>query len=89
MATPPLGPPAYRSPWNSSTLYSPVFIAGKASVGLQFRTGTAPKPLFDGAIVQYQLGVGPWTTLGFTSPAQAATTNNPAFCSPILSSTQA
>jgi hypothetical protein len=78
----------YTSPWNSSTLYSPVFVAGGASVSLQFRTGFRTEPTFDGAIVQYQLGAGPWTTLGYTSPAQSATTTV-ASCSPILAATPA
>ena len=78
----------YTSPWNSSTLYSPVFIAGGASVTLQFRTGYRTETPYDGAIVQYQLGAGAWTTLAYTTPAQTATTAG-AFCSPILASTPA
>jgi hypothetical protein len=73
----------YRSP-NSSTLYSPVFVAGGASVTLQFRTGYRTEPLYDGAIVQYQLGAGPWTNLGFTTPTQTATQSADLSCSPIL-----
>ena len=84
----------YTSAHNSSTLYSPVFTAGGASVTMQFReagrfeTGGTAATLYDGGIVQYQLGAGSWTTLGYTTPAQAATVSGN-FCSPILASTLA
>jgi len=44
--------------------------------------------LYDGGIVQYQLGAGTWTNLAYTTPAQAATTSSN-FCSPILAGTSA
>jgi hypothetical protein len=75
----------YTSVYNSSTLFSPVFTAAGLTT-LQFRTAYRTETAFDGAIVQYQLGAGAWTTLGFTTPAQAATTAGN-FCSPIAAST--
>jgi hypothetical protein len=84
----------YTAAYNSSTLYSPVLTAGSTSVTLQFReagrfeTGGTAATLYDGGIVQYQLAGGPWTTLGYTTPAQAATVSGN-FCSPILASTLA
>jgi hypothetical protein len=84
----------YSPDFNSSTLYSPVFIAGTTSVGLQFRTAfrfetnAAGTVLYDGGLVQYQVGAGSWTNLGYTTPTQAATTASN-FCSPIAASTVA
>ena len=78
----------YTAAYSSSTLYSPVFTAGSTSVTMQFREAARTETTYDGAIVQYQLGAGSWTTLGYTTPAQAATTAGN-FCSPILASTAA
>jgi hypothetical protein len=77
----------YTSVHNSSTLFSPVFTAAGPTT-LQFRTAYRTEPAFDSAIVQYQLGAGAWTNLGFTTPAQSASTAGN-FCSPIAASTVA
>ena len=77
----------YTSSYGSSTLYSPVFTAAGPTT-MQFRTAYRTELNYDGAIVQYQLGAGAWTTLAYTTPAQAATTSGN-FCSPILASTNA
>ena len=68
--------------FDSSTLYSPVFVANGA-VGLQFSVAYRTETTYDGAIVQYQLNSGTWTDVAFSTPAQAATTNSE-FCSPLL-----
>jgi hypothetical protein len=78
----------YTTAYNSSTLYTPVFTAGSTAVTLAFRTAYRTEPTYDGAIVQYQVGAGSWTTLAFTTPAQSATTSS-VFCSPIAASTSA
>ena len=78
----------YTAALNSSTLYSPVFTAGSTSVTMQFREAARTEASFDGALVQYKLGAGAWTRLGYTTPAQSATTASN-FCSPILASTVA
>ena len=77
----------YTAAYNSSTLYSPAFIAN-GNVTLQFQTVYRTEASFDGAIVQYKLNTGSWTNLGFTTPAQSATTASN-FCSAILASTTA
>jgi hypothetical protein len=66
----------------SSTLYSPSFIAN-GNVGLQFSVAYRTETTYDGAIVQYRIGAGTWTNLDFSTPVQAATTNQE-FCSPFL-----
>ena len=77
----------YSSPNNSSTLYSPSFVAN-GNVNLQFSLAYRTETSFDGAIVQYKLDSGSWTNLGFTTPTQSATTASE-FCSPFLASTVA
>ncbi len=66
---------------DSSTLYSPTFVANGAT-SLQFSVAYRTELDFDGAIVQYRLGAGAWTDLGFANPAQAATTASE-HCSPL------
>ena len=70
-------------PLDSSTLYSPVFVANGA-VGLQFSVAYRTESGYDGGTVQYQLNAGTWTDLAFTAPAQTAMTT-PEFCSPFAS----
>ena len=65
---------------DSSTLYSPPFVAN-GSVNLQFSTAYRTENQWDGAIVQYRLAEGAWTTLPFSTPAQALVPN--ASCSPL------
>ncbi len=66
---------------NSATLYSPPFVAN-GSVSLQFSVAYRTESGWDGALVQYRLGAGSWTTLGYTTPAQSAIPNTS--CSPLL-----
>ncbi|HEX4824763.1 MAG TPA: hypothetical protein VFV19_10635 [Candidatus Polarisedimenticolaceae bacterium] len=77
----------YTAAYNSSTVTSPAFVANGATT-LAFQVAYRTETTFDGAIVQYRLNAGTWTNLGFTTPAQAATTASN-FCSPILASTAA
>ena len=74
----------YSSPFGSSTLYSPPFVAN-GNVNLSFSVAYRTETTYDGAIVQYKLGAGNWTTLPFTTPAQAVLTASE-FCSPFLAS---
>ncbi len=67
--------------WDSSTLYTPVLYANGA-VTVNFSLAYRTEQGYDGALVQYRLDNGAWTTLPFTSPAQAATTNQD-YCSPL------
>ena len=73
--------------YDSSTLYSPAFVAN-GNVTLQFSTAYRTEATFDGAIVQYKVGAGAWTTLGFTTPTQTATTASD-FCSPLATAVSA
>ncbi len=73
--------------FDSSTLYSPAFVAN-GNVTLQFSTAYRTEATYDGAIVQSKVGAGAWTTLGFTTPAQSATTASD-FCSPLAASVAA
>jgi len=75
----------YTTPFGSSTLYSPSFVAN-GNVNLQFSVAYRTETVFDGAIVQYKLDAGSWTTLGFSTPVQSATTTSE-FCNPFLAST--
>jgi len=68
--------------FDSATLNSPVLTAA-GNVTLSFQVAYRNETQFDGAIVQSKVGNGAWTALGFTTPAQAATTTNSAFCSPL------
>ncbi|MBZ5639892.1 MAG: S8 family serine peptidase, partial [Acidobacteriia bacterium] len=70
-------------PKDSSTLYSPVFLAN-GNVTLQFDVAYETETPYDGAIVQSKVGAGNWTLLPFTTPAQAATFTGD-FCSPLAS----
>jgi hypothetical protein len=69
------------SVYDSSTLYSPMFVAG-GNVTLQFSVAYRTEATYDGAIVQSKVGSGDWTTLGFTTPSQASTTTSD-YCSPL------
>jgi hypothetical protein len=75
----------YRSDYNSSTLYSPMFLAN-GNVTLQFslayRVEFSGGNLYDGAIVQSRVAGGAWTTLEYTTPPQADTVFAD-FCSPL------
>jgi len=71
----------YSNSYDSSTLYSPVFTT-TGNPALSFDVAYRTEPSYDGAIVQYQVGSGSWTTLGFTTPAQSATTSLD-YCSPL------
>jgi hypothetical protein len=75
----------YSSDYNSSTVYSPSFVAN-GNVTLQFklayRVEFSGVNLYDGAIVQSRVGAGAWNNVGFTTPAQAATVGSD-FCSPL------
>jgi hypothetical protein len=73
--------------YDSSTLNSPALTAA-GNVTLQFQVAYRNETQFDGAIVQSKVGNGAWTNVGFTTPAQAATTSGE-FCSPLLASTTA
>ncbi|HEX4826061.1 MAG TPA: hypothetical protein VFV19_17315 [Candidatus Polarisedimenticolaceae bacterium] len=77
----------YTAAYENAALYSPIFTANGPTT-LQFQVAYRTEPTFDGAIVQYQLNNSGWTLLGFTTPAQAATTASN-FCSPIAASTVA
>ena len=61
---------------------------------LQFRTAyrtevtPTPPTVYDGAIVQYKLGAGDWTTLAFSTPGQVPTTTGN-FCSPLVAGSNA
>ena len=69
---------------DSSTLYSPPFVAN-GTVNLQFSIAYRTEPTYDAAIVQYRLNAGSWTTLGFSTPPQSATTAQDS-CNPFLAS---
>jgi hypothetical protein len=71
------------SNYDSSTLYSPVFVSNGTPT-LAFSVAYRTEATYDGAIVQYKIGSGSWTTLGFTTPAQSATTTSD-YCSPLAS----
>jgi hypothetical protein len=66
---------------SSSTLYSPPLVAN-GNVTISFDVAYRTETPYDGAIVQYNLAGGGWTTLGFTTPAQSATFTGDA-CSPL------
>ena len=70
------------SNYSSSALYSPVLKAG-GNVTLAFDVAYGTEASYDGAIVQYSLNSGAWTTLGFSTPGQSATTTSD-YCSPLL-----
>ena len=68
--------------YDSSTLYSPVFTAN-GNVTMSFSVAYRTEATYDGCIVQYKVANGSWTTLGFSTPAQSATTTSD-YCSPLL-----
>jgi hypothetical protein len=70
----------YTDAPSSSTLYSPPFVAN-GNVGLQFAVAYRTETGYDGAIAQYSLNGGTWTTLPFSTPAQSALGTDD-FCSP-------
>jgi hypothetical protein len=67
--------------WDSSTLYTPPLVAA-GNMTVQFQTAYRTEQGYDGALVQYRLDSGAWTTLPFTTPPQAATTTQD-LCSPL------
>jgi hypothetical protein len=75
----------YAFAYDSSTLYSPVFVAN-GNVTLNFSVAYRTQATYDGAYVQYKAGAGAWTRFNFTTPSQTVLSTTTSYCSPLAAS---